>query len=422
MFFKQLFSPGTTSPLVDSAFADVSRMLHQSEEMLDHSLAFLFENRPLAVDLEDMDDLVDEAERRVRRTILQHLAVNPKQDLVASLVLVSILQDAERIGDFARGLVELVKLARSPREGPFAEELAAIAERLRPLFGICERAFRLADPDEARRKSSAGWERISATSPRRSCSPTIGSGITTRTSDRRALAALSPRGGALSPRGGAGCDVPRATCVQSATCDVRAGCHVRGAVRGATCEIPRTRCGVRAGCHVRRACRAPRARCCGGCHVRKCCAECHVRHPGQVAPHAGPRTARRTSQHLGPGTALRTWHSTPHLAQHSAPRTAPRTSHSTPHLARHPAPRPARRASHSRPHVAQHAARRTAGRTSHSTPHVAQHLGPGTALRTWHSTPHLAQHPAHRTSHSTSHPAPGTSHPTVPSTRSGPGA
>jgi len=151
MFFKQLFSPGTTSPLVDSAFADVSRMLHQSEEMLDHSLAFLFENRPLAVDLEDMDDLVDEAERRVRRTILQHLAVNPKQDLVASLVLVSILQDAERIGDFARGLVELVKLARSPREGPFAEELAAIAERLRPLFGICERAFRLADPDEARR-------------------------------------------------------------------------------------------------------------------------------------------------------------------------------------------------------------------------------------------------------------------------------
>lgn len=151
MFFKQLFNPGATSVLVDSAFSDVSRMLHQSEEMLHHSLAVLLENSKLAVDLEDMDDIVDEAERRVRRTILQHLAVNPKQDLVASLILVSMVQDAERIGDFARGLVELVKLARSPREGPFAEELGAIASRLRPLFGVCERAFRLADVKEARR-------------------------------------------------------------------------------------------------------------------------------------------------------------------------------------------------------------------------------------------------------------------------------
>jgi phosphate transport system protein len=151
MFFKQLFSPGSSSTLVESAFADVSRMLHQSEEMLEHSLACLFENRPLEVDLEGMDDLIDEAERRVRRNILQHLAVNPQQDLVASLVLVSMVQDAERIGDFARGLVELVKLARSPREGPFAEDLRAIAERLRPQFGMCERAFRLADPGEARR-------------------------------------------------------------------------------------------------------------------------------------------------------------------------------------------------------------------------------------------------------------------------------
>lgn len=151
MFFKQLFSPGTTSTLVDSAFADVSEMLHRSAEMLDHALACLLDNETLSVDLEDMDDLIDEAERRVRRSILQHLAVNPRQDLVASLVLVSMVQDAERIGDFARGLVELVRMARSPREGPFADELRRIAARLRPLFDICERAFRLADVDEARR-------------------------------------------------------------------------------------------------------------------------------------------------------------------------------------------------------------------------------------------------------------------------------
>jgi Na+/phosphate symporter len=149
-FFKQLFNPLAPSPLVELAFTDVSGMLRQSAEMLRHALEVLLDNKPLALDLEGMDDVIDEAERRVRRTILHHLAVNPKQDLVASLVLVSMVQDAERIGDFARGLVELVRIARSRRTGPFADELRDLAARLQPLFDITERAFRNADPDEAK--------------------------------------------------------------------------------------------------------------------------------------------------------------------------------------------------------------------------------------------------------------------------------
>lgn len=151
MFFRELFNPGGGSPLVQAAFADVSGMLHQSAEMLDHSLEVLLDNKPVAVDLENMDDVIDEAERRVRRTILQHLAVNPRQDLVASLILVSMVQDAERIGDFARGLVELGKIARSPREGVFAAELRDLASSLRPLFELTEQAFREADVEKARR-------------------------------------------------------------------------------------------------------------------------------------------------------------------------------------------------------------------------------------------------------------------------------
>jgi Na+/phosphate symporter len=150
-FFRQLFNPLAPSTLVQSAFADVSGMLQQSSQMLDHALDVLLDNKPLSLNLEDMDDMVDEAERRVRRTILQHLAVNPQQDLVASLVLVSMVQDAERTGDFARGLVELVKIARSPRTAPFAAELRQSAERLRPLFALTERAFRNADLAEAQR-------------------------------------------------------------------------------------------------------------------------------------------------------------------------------------------------------------------------------------------------------------------------------
>ena len=138
---KGLFGADRSS-LVDEAFKDVSGMLQQSARMLDHSLAVLLENAELEVDLESMDDIVDEGERMVRRTILQHLSVNPRQDLVASLILVSMVQDAERVGDFARGLAELVRFAKRPRSGPFAEELLEHSKQLRPMFAMTEKAFR----------------------------------------------------------------------------------------------------------------------------------------------------------------------------------------------------------------------------------------------------------------------------------------
>ena len=156
--FQQLFGSGKRSTLVEAAFEDVSTMLRQSAKMLDHSLAALLDNQELEVDLDHMDDVVDEGERMVRRTILEHLSVNPKQDLVASLILVSMVQDAERIGDFSRGLGELVELAKSPREGDFAIQLRTLADRLRPMFEVCEEAFRRDDADLAKRVVSEHLE------------------------------------------------------------------------------------------------------------------------------------------------------------------------------------------------------------------------------------------------------------------------
>lgn len=126
-------------------------MLQQSSKMLDYSLAALLDNEDLQVDLENMDDVVDEGERMVRRTILQHLSVNPQQDLVASLILVSMVQDAERIGDFSRGMGEVIDLAQSPREGKFTEELRELSSRIRPLFELTEQAFREDDSEPASR-------------------------------------------------------------------------------------------------------------------------------------------------------------------------------------------------------------------------------------------------------------------------------
>ena len=148
---QRLFGSSAQSGLVESAFEEFSAMLHQAAEMLDLALAALLDNADLEVDLDQMDDRIDDGESKIRRMVLEHLSLQPKKDLVASLVLISMVQDAERIGDFARGLGDLPALAKAPRGGPFAEELRQISDRVRPVFQTCEKAFRDDDADLARR-------------------------------------------------------------------------------------------------------------------------------------------------------------------------------------------------------------------------------------------------------------------------------
>jgi phosphate uptake regulator len=147
--FERLFGRAGHSSLIEAAFRDINEMLDQAEHMLEIALTALLDNQPLKVDLDKLDDVVDEGERMVRRSVLEHLAFNPKHDLVTSLVLVSMVQDAERLGDFARGLPELVPLARHERVGPFRDDLRELAARLKPIFPLARKAFHEGDPEQA---------------------------------------------------------------------------------------------------------------------------------------------------------------------------------------------------------------------------------------------------------------------------------
>lgn len=157
--FERLFGfSGRRSVLIDSAVNDISEMLSRSRRMLELALGTLLDNAPLTADLNQMDDAVDEGERMVRRSVLEHLSFNPHQDLVLSLVLVSMVQDAERTGDFAQGIAELAPLAGSERRGPFRDDLEAVSQRVLPLFDACEAAFRQADSAAAQRVGEAAAE------------------------------------------------------------------------------------------------------------------------------------------------------------------------------------------------------------------------------------------------------------------------
>ena len=147
-FFR--FLTGARPPLIDRAVADLAAMLDTSAEMFAAASGCLLDNEPLAVDLAALDARVNEAEQSVRRAVLEHVAVAPHEETSFSLLLVSVVQDAERCGDLAKTLAKVSELAEKPRMGRHAQALRAIRDRVQEAFPRARRAFVDGDAAEAR--------------------------------------------------------------------------------------------------------------------------------------------------------------------------------------------------------------------------------------------------------------------------------
>ena len=112
--------------------------------------ATLLDNEPLELDLAAEDELINAQERRIRRTVLDHVTQSPREELALSLVLVSIVQDAERCGDLAKTIAKVADLADRPRMGPHVEALRATRDRVQTAFPRVSEAFLAGDAEAAR--------------------------------------------------------------------------------------------------------------------------------------------------------------------------------------------------------------------------------------------------------------------------------
>lgn len=151
-FPVQLFSFlfGTKPPLIDRSLRRIGEMLDVSAQMFAASTGYLLDNEPVEVDLSELDDRVNEGEAFVRRAVLEHMVSDPKVETSFSLLLVSIVQDAERCGDLAKSLAKAAELATSPRMGDHVEALRPIRDRVRDMYPRTRRAFVEGDAAAAR--------------------------------------------------------------------------------------------------------------------------------------------------------------------------------------------------------------------------------------------------------------------------------
>ena len=99
----------------------------------------------------EWDNEVNELERTIRRQVVTHLSVpGNAADIPYSLLLISLVKDVERLGDYAKNLSELVDVRDKPLpEGPAHSELMMIRRRVELAFQSFADVFVRSRKDEA---------------------------------------------------------------------------------------------------------------------------------------------------------------------------------------------------------------------------------------------------------------------------------
>jgi phosphate uptake regulator len=120
--------------LVRKALTDVQQMLVLGHQMFGAATGTLLDNEILDLDLTAQDERVNALEEAVRRSVLEHLTVDPERELVLSLKLSSVVNEAERIGDLAKSLARNASLASRPRRGPLVERTRLLRSRVEQGF------------------------------------------------------------------------------------------------------------------------------------------------------------------------------------------------------------------------------------------------------------------------------------------------
>ena len=164
---KEFFNLLKSDSLYEQALVESYEMLDIDLSMFTESVRSLRESdsADINIDIYDMDKKINSFERDVRRKIMTHLTVNPQQDLSSGLVLVSVVIDIERIGDYTKNIYDLALNHPKRLDGLELEErLSEVENSTRELFIASIDSFKNQDIDKARSLMGMYKEKISTQS------------------------------------------------------------------------------------------------------------------------------------------------------------------------------------------------------------------------------------------------------------------
>ena len=152
--FKDLRSFWKGRHFLDEVYGEFKEMLEGAEHMFGMVCRALLQSTDetnLGQTIRDADKQINKLEKQVRRRIVEHLALQPTVDVSVCLILMSVVKDGERLGDYCKNLYEVVELLNEPLDRKeYSEYFGEIDKDILALFGTTREAVFDADEEKAR--------------------------------------------------------------------------------------------------------------------------------------------------------------------------------------------------------------------------------------------------------------------------------
>ncbi len=151
--FKEILNALRGRDVLAEMIGKLGEMLESGEWMFEQASEVLIREvdwAPVSKPLYAKDKQINEIERNIRERIITHLTVGHSEDLGACLVLMSVVKDAERIGDYCKNLFEVARFYQSEyTRTEYAQPLGEIRDCVKPLFAKSRKAFADAEASTA---------------------------------------------------------------------------------------------------------------------------------------------------------------------------------------------------------------------------------------------------------------------------------
>ena len=145
-FFK------TGHSTIETVEETLAQMMLDGREVFDTAIDALFgggKSKETRREVKSTDREINVAQQDVRRDLMVHASVQETVDLPLVLAYMSTVKDAERIGDYAKNVYDLVRYGADFDTAPDREELAAYSDRVSHLIGEAAEAFAAKDTERA---------------------------------------------------------------------------------------------------------------------------------------------------------------------------------------------------------------------------------------------------------------------------------
>ncbi|MCY4170439.1 MAG: hypothetical protein OXE59_10135 [Bacteroidetes bacterium] len=143
------FLIGNQPPLIQDSLDDIKVMLDTGYNLFSASSARLLENEILDEDLSAQEAVICKREHSIRRAVLEHLNIDPKRELVLCMKLLTVAQDAERIGRVGRTIEWAATIATSPRIDSTVDDIRTLRNQTLIQFECARDCFLEGDIQKA---------------------------------------------------------------------------------------------------------------------------------------------------------------------------------------------------------------------------------------------------------------------------------